>query len=255
MADYYGLFTQYINVFAIIWSGIKTGLLSFIVALIVLVLFKKWVLVRRRYPALRYLAISYYFLIPLVCFGFGLVYGLITTSRDQIIDKLPLYQSTAQSFAEQNFDFNLKIDVYGNKSLDEAMNDAVNDIEYIILSEIELAKQNHQVVYQFILTVIESPVGLKLIKSNLKDKVASCVGLNRQLMDEVFEIKLSQLFTGDTIIKIMGFYVTQIANGFLIPLVIIWLILMLLPVIEIIFACRYNKKYQAFIRQTDKFSQ
>lgn len=249
MSEFWSVFSQYFSILDIIWGAIKTSLLSFIISLVVLIVLKKFVLVRRRYKVLNYLAYSYYFFIPVICLCFGFIYGLIATSRDQVIEKLPLYQSSIQSVIEQNFNFNLEIDNYTSKSLVNNLDDAVTELHSELLTQLNLTYQNHQQTQRFVVMVLNSPIGLSYIKSSLKDKISTTIGLDKQLVNDVFEIKLSQLLTGDTIIKLFSFYIKQMVTDFLITIIIIWVILLLIPLIEIIFAYFYNKKYQMLIEQ------
>lgn len=251
MSEYWTVFSNYFDIFGVIWGGIKVGLLSFILSLILLLVFKRFVLVRRRYKALKYLAYSYYFIIPIVCLCFGFIYGLITTSRDQVIDKLPIYQTSIQSFIEHNFDFNIQIETYTDRSLDTTLDVTATNVQASIISQLKLTSDNQDKTKQFFVRVLESPAGINYIKSSLKDKISSTVGLDRQLVDEVFQIKLSHILTSELIIKIFAFYIKQMVDSFLIPIIILGCILLLIPLIEIIWAYYYNKRYQLIIKQAN----
>lgn len=249
MSEYWSFFSQYFNLFSIIWGGIKIGLLSFIVLLILLIALKKFVLVRRRYKALKYLAYSYYFFIPIIGLCLGFLYGAISTSRDQVIEKLPFYQSSIQSVIEQNFNFNIEISSYSEQSLNSTLDDVVTQAHSMMIAQLKLSDTNRNQTQNFIIMVLDSPIGMRYLKSTLKDKLSSTVGLERGLVDEVFEVKLSNLLSSEVIIKIFAFYIKQLVNGFLLPIMIIWGLLLLIPLIEILFSYSYNKKYQVIVNE------
>ncbi|WP_392562689.1 hypothetical protein RHO12_04185 [Orbus sturtevantii] len=246
MSEYYALFSQYFNVLSVIWGGIKFGLFSFILALIVLILFRKVVLVSRRYCVQKYIARSYYFFIPVICLVFGSGYGFIITARDQVISKLPIYQTAAQSFIDQNIDININVKaiVYASKNLDDVIDDVIVDIKQSMVTKFKLADQNQQKIQQIMLRAVESPVGIKFIKSKLKEQLSTTTGIKRQLVNKVFEIKLSTLLTGEMVIEIIYFYVLLAVNSLLLPLIIVWAILLMIPLVEISVAYFYDKKHR-----------
>lgn len=242
--EYYSQFAEYINILSIIWDGIKTGLLCFVIALVVLIILKKRVLVKRSCFPLKLLAGSYYFFIPVICLVLGGGYGFLASARDQIITKLPLYQSSIQMLIDQNFNIEIEVQSYTNKSLDKTIDDVVVDMQQILIAELNIVNENQTSTQKFVLSVLDSSVGKHFLKSQLKGKMASISGLDKGMVEDVFEIKLSEIFTSEVIIKIMGFYVQKIFNGMIIPLVIIWVGLLLIPLVEIIVANCYNRKYQ-----------
>jgi len=253
MIEYYDLFSQYLNILGVIWGAIKFGLLSFIIALIILIFLRKIVLVQRRYCILKYIARSYYFFIPIICLFFGSYYGFITTAREQVMGKLPFYQTTAQSFIAQNFNIDININVktirYADKNLDNIIHDTLSNINQVILEKSNLAPQAQgpQKIQQLMLIALESPVGINYIKAKLKERVSTISGIKQQLVNRVFEVKLSRLLTGEMLIEIISFYITLGVNSLLLPIIIIWAALLLIPLVEIMFAYFYNKRYQVLI--------
>lgn len=247
MTEYWSIFSQYFNPFGIIWGGIKVGVLGFIVALIILFILKRFVLIKRRYKILKYCAYSYYFLVPIICLCFGFIYGATTTSRDQIIDKLPRYQILINGLVKQTFNFNIEIAPSADKNLDDTLDDIVTNMQVKLTKKLKLANDNPNKLQKFLVIVLESPVGMNYIKSSLKEKISSASKLDRKLVDQVFEVKMSKLFTGETIVDFFSFYIKQMVNGFLMPIKVIWGLLLLLPLIEIILASYYHKRTQLFV--------
>jgi len=251
MIEYYDLFSQYLSILGVIWGAIRFGLLSFIIALIILIFLRKIVLVQRRYCILKYIARSYYFFIPIICLLFGSCYGFISTAREQVMGKLPFYQTTAQSFIAQNFNIDINIDVktirYADKNLDNIIHDTLSNINQVILEKSKLAPQGPQKIQQLMLIALESPVGINYIKAKLKERVSTISGIKQQLVNRVFEVKLSRLLTGEMLIEIISFYITLGVNSLLLPIIIIWAALLLISLMEIMFAYFYNKRYQVII--------
>jgi len=250
MIEYFDFFYQYLNIKGIVWGGVKFGLLSFAIALIILIFLRKIVLVQRRYYTLKYIARSYYFFIPIVCLLFGSCYGFLTTVREQVMGKLPSYQTTAQLFIAQNFniDINIKTMRYADKNLDNIIHNKLSNIKKVILTKSKLAKRDQKKIQQLILMALESPVGINYIKAKLKEKIATITGIKKQLVNRAFEAKLSTLLTGEMIIEIISFYIVQGINSLLLPIIIISTALLLIPLMEIMFAYFCNKRYQIIIK-------
>lgn len=247
MGDYWSFFSQYFNLLAIIGGGIKISLLSFGIVLILLFVFKKIVLVKRYQRVRTYLAYSYYFWIPIVCLIWGFIYGVITTSRNQVIEKLPLYQTSIQSIIDQNFDLNVEIKNYTDKNLDNVLDDVVTKIRTVMT--MKLKQPDNSKTLKLVIMVLDSPIGSNYIKSSLKDKISATVSLKRELTDEIFEIKFSKLFTSDVIVKVFSFYIKQMVNSFLIPIMLVGILLLLIPLIEIVLANCYNRKHSVVVMQ------
>lgn len=241
MEAYYSFFSTYINIVGIIWGGIKIGFFAGAISLMLLIIFRKFVLVPRRYRILSYLAGSYYFFIPIICLCFGFGYGSLATAKEQVIDKLPIYQNLLHSFITENFDTDVTIVISSDKSLEQSIDAAYYEIIQRLNDETKLGTQQ-QLIPRFILALYQSPIGINYIKSNMKNKISVVTGLERDLVDEIFQIKLSTLLTGSTLIHVLNFYIIHIVNSLLIPIMILWGILLGIPILEIIGAYYLNRK-------------
>lgn len=242
MSEYFMYFSHYFNVILLIWDGIKTGLLCCFISLILLIILKKLVLVKRRYKFLRCLACSYFLLIPLTCLFFGSIYGAVISARDQMVEKLPLYQASIQSIVDSNFDITVELVDDSNQNFTKSLDDIVYDIQTIMVSKLQFTPQDGLAINQLMLDAIASPAAFNYIKSNLKDKISNMSGLDRKLVDEVFTVKLSQLFISDVILKIIVFYVNQIMMIILMPIIVIWGLLIFVAITETAIAYFVNRR-------------
>ncbi|WP_392563821.1 hypothetical protein RHO13_11330 [Orbus wheelerorum] len=245
MSEYYTLFSKYLNISEVICGGIKVGLLGFVIALVILIFFRKTVLIQRRNLVLTYISRSYFIFIPVICLLLGGCYGAIMSAQNQVIGKLPLYQTTAQQFVKQNLniDININKKIFTNKSLDNVVDDTFSNIKKNVLAKLKLTPQHdQQQIQRFMLESLDSPSGISYIKSKLKQQLSTVSGIKRQVVNKVFDVKLSSLLTGDMIIEIMALHLTLAVNSILLKLMIIWAILLVIPLAETIFAYFYHKR-------------
>lgn len=244
MLAYYNMFDQYINLLSIIGGGLKIAFLSFIGVLIILIVFRKKVLIQRRHTALKYLARSYYFFIPLICLGFGFVYGAISTTRDNIIERLPVYQADIQQIINSKFDIqmNAYVNVNTEQSLSELLDESIATSQQTLVASLQTNDLNHNIAQNMVITIMSSPMALDFAKNKITSGISGQTGIDETLLIELSHTKLSDIFTGETILKIIAFQINKLTHTALTPIIVLWIIFLLLPILEIIFAVRYDAR-------------
>ncbi len=245
--SYWGLLTQYINPVKIIWSGILTSILAFVVAIILLVVFRKKVLIKRRYIILKCLAIAYLIFLPLFSAYTGFKWGILHGLQKDIIAHLPTYTQDLDAV----FRSSLTDDVAG-------MPTSLSTNEYIdLLAEIVYSEYITTIDYLpkegfhgKLVTKLHSLMFTSTIanytKRTIHKWVKKKVGLDEKVTKEVMEVKLNELLRDGLFNKIAAIYVKKIIGGMKNSVLLVFVIIVGLPLVEIVIAVRLNRKVEEY---------
>jgi hypothetical protein len=91
LSDYFRIFSSYTNPVAIIFSAVLWTIGSFLLFVLLVILFRKFILVERRNKFLKYLSWSYFFLIPVLSIYFGFKFGLLNGTRHDLKEHAHTY--------------------------------------------------------------------------------------------------------------------------------------------------------------------
>jgi hypothetical protein len=224
------LFGELTNPFKIISGAVIAGILTVIIAIILVVLLRKFILVPRRYPVLKFIAWSYFLILPLLAGFFGFKWGLFNSLRKDIREHSEVYVKHIPS----SFDISTK-ELFEQPMTTNQMIDSLSEIVY---------RQYYQTLGKQSLVIrISGGKGVayftkRAIHKLLKDKLGLEEGVSKDLMDEkINEVLRTGLFAKIALIQ-MDHFLQGVQKGILIT----FFLIIAIPVIEILIAHYLHKK-------------
>jgi len=235
------LFSEFTNPFKIISGAVITGIITAIIAIILVVLLRKFMLVPRRYPVLKYIAWSYFLILPLLAGFFGFKWGLFNSLRKDIREHTEVYVKHIPS----SFDFNTH-ELFNQQLTTNQLIDSTAEIVYreynATLERQSLLKDKGSVLASLIIK-LSGGKGVayftkRAIHKLLKEKIGLEEGVSKDLMDEkINDVLRTGLFAKIALIQ-MDHFLQGVQKGILIT----FFLIIAIPLIEILIAHYLYKK-------------
>jgi hypothetical protein len=238
------LFGELTNPFSIISGGILVGIFTFIVALVLVILLRKFILVPRRYPVLKYVAWTYFFLLPVLAGFFGFKWGLFNSLRKDInqhtefyIEHIPVSFDNQTSAAIKTF---FKNDITGYST-----NQVIDTAAEIIYSQYyaTLGKQNTaNVLVNFIAGVTKGKGVAYFMKKSIHKLLSEKGGLDESVSKDLMASRIDEILKAGLFAKIILIQLDHFLQGVQKGILITFFLIIMIPVIEILIAHYLHRK-------------
>lgn len=250
---YWDILIQYINPLAILFWTIVGGSIGVLLTIVVLLLLRKQVFVTRCHWTLKWLSYAYIIFFPLfIGFSFAQWSALHNCER-QIINNLPKYLGDTHAL----YNTYLKAEVEkiiaeeilkqsGNELLESAVSTAQSFVGSALKSdskdEIQAASYKDKISEYIVQTFLESSYVRNLVVSEARNKIGKVLLMDEKLTKDLFDTEIQQLIDNGIINTVLEKHVKHLTGGFKTNVLLILLLGILIPAIEIIIACRLQKK-------------
>lgn len=182
---------------------------------------------------------------PLICLCFGAGYGFIQKTKTEFTNQLPIVlHKGVDAFFEQ-YPIDITIIVENHQSIEQQIDELQPVLKQKIITALKIKENDNGIVVKIVESTLSSQIGMYYVKENLKTQLANRTKLEKESINKIVTVPINQILTDKTLIDVITIQMNQIMNGFLQKLVILWGIVLLIPLIEIIFANRYHKKWLA----------
>lgn len=252
IVTYFQLAGEFTNPYRFISGAVFSGLIAFAVALILVLMLRKYILVPRSHKLLKVLAYVYLVALPLLAGFFGLKWGFFHSLRKDIREHTdvyaahvpPVFSETALKAVDSLFGGNARI---SSLSTHQVIDTAAVVVYNVYGSTLEQQLSTTQGVKGKLaslllqLTKSKAIAGMmhKAVYNLLHDKL----GLTEGASNEVVHTSLSKLVNGNLFVNMAVIQVDQFLKGLQRGILYTFLIILAVPLIEVSIAhCRYRRQ-------------
>ncbi|ACU64557.1 hypothetical protein [Chitinophaga pinensis] len=255
---------DFVDPATIITGAVLYGIGALLLTLILLIVFRKRVLVPRKYTALRILAYSYFVILPLLAGFFGMKWGFFNGLRKDIkahtsvyIEHIPSSIDAKTSAAVSNYlrDNNASL---SNLTTDQLI-DAVAEVIYTqydsLLAQQQTLQQGSNVILPWLLKLTKGKGMAQFAKHTIHKLLKEKLGLDEDVSKELMASRIDEVLRTGLFAKIamiqVDHFLKSIQKGILITLCL----LMAIPLVEITIAHYLLKKKKATPQPQPAMSQ
>lgn len=255
LTKYWDVLCEYINPFTVLIWGIVGGLIALIISLIMVLYFRKKILVPRKYVILKILSYCYLIFFPLFIGFCAFQWSALHNCERQVVNNIPKY------LGETNHLFNtyIKAEVVkiiseetlkasGNDLLDKAVSNLQSLSATLLKSEAkersEASEKNgisDAVSYYIASFLAETGFVRKYVVSEIKKKVGDVLLMDKKTINEFFDIEIGKILDSGILNTVIEKHIKSITGGLKANVWLLFLLGIALPVIEIIIAHKMYK--------------
>lgn len=257
LSDYVTLLGDYAgSVAGITFSAAITAIVSLIISIIVLILLRKVILIKRRHKILKFLSISYFVFVPIICAFFAFKWQFLNklgnnvaeniTKETKVVDnlvKVKLAEVVNPFYLDKSENLEGKIPISVNDLID-ILADSLY-VNYVELKKTSLSNEENDYMDKALELYIDitKSKGLSfLIKEGLSKIITKSLKIDQETTKEMMDTKLGKLFDDGILSKIADTQIRSFFGGFKKSVLITLSIILLLPTIEILIAYFLNKR-------------
>lgn len=253
ISQYWNLIGSFTNPGKIVFSAISTAIAAFVLVIVVLILLRKFILIKRRHVILKVLAISYMILIPILTGLFAFKLGLVNGIHKDIKEHLPNYtKSIDQAFTKKIID-NLHDFFSSKKGTDlskYSAKDMVDGISLVIYSSYKSSLDTivskdegfTAKVAGFLLDILKAKGISMALEKGITKVVEKTIGLDEEVTSDAMKMKLSELLKSGLLTKVLDLQIDKFFKGIKSGIYLIFGLILLIPGIEIGIAIWFHKK-------------
>jgi hypothetical protein len=250
---YWDILSQYINTDIVIKWGIIGGVIGFVIALIIELLLHKRILVRRRNSFLKYLPYFYMLFFPLFTGFCCAQWAALHNCETQLVQNIPQYIGNANTI----FDDYLKTEVTkiakdrykeltGNNVPDHISALADNLIDNLLQDSRSPDSELTAMLNRY---MADYPLETERIRQQaviyLTDRIDQrLLFIDKAMITELVNARLENLSDDSVLISLMEKHIKEITGDFKLKIVLLFLLVMLLPLIEICIANYIDKRHR-----------
>lgn len=255
---------QFTNPFTIISGAVLYGIAAFILTIIVLIIFRKKILVPRRHKALKILAYSYFIVLPLLSGFLWAKWGFFNSLRKDIKAHTELYvkqippsfdtsiSGAIHTYVQAN---STKLSSLSTDELIDVLADVIYTQYYNTLSSQENAQQVSNTILSWALKLTKGKGVAQLIKHNIHKILKEKLGLDEAVSKELMASRIDEVVRMGLFAKIALIQVDHFLKGIQKGVLILFCIFMAIPLAEIIIAHYLLKKKQPAPQATPVMTQ
>ena len=242
---------DFVDPATIISGAVLYGIGALLLTLILLIIFRKKILVPRKYTALRILAYSYFVILPLLAGFLWMKWGFFNSLRKDIkahtevyIQHIPSSFDTQTSAAVGNFLRNNNASV-SSLTTDQLI-DAVAEVIYTqydtMLSQQQTLQKGSNVVLSWLLKLTKGKGMAQYAKHTIYKILKEKLGLDEDVSKELMASRIDEIVRMGLFAKIAMIQVDHFLKGIQKGILITFCLLMAIPLVEIIIAHYLLKK-------------
>lgn len=250
LIEYWDIITQYINPVKIILWGALGAIIGVLAMVILLIIFRKIILVKRSHVILKVLAYAYLILLPLWSGYSFMQWFALHGCEKEIVRNIPTF------LGEGNNVFNLYVKEYvtqiiserhlqltGNEIIDKTVDYATKIVGSTFQSTpTEESDIKSKISDYFTSKFIESSFAKSIIIDEIEKNIGKPLLMDKKLTRELLDVKIQDLLDSGVITTIVTKHVNKLFGGLKINVLILFLVVLLIPVIEISIAHYLQRK-------------
>jgi hypothetical protein len=244
---------QFVNPSTIISGAVLSGIAALILTLLLLIIFRKKILVARRYKALRILAYSYFIILPLLAGFLWMKWGFFNSLRKDIkahteiyIKHIPSSFDTQTSAAVSNFlhNKNTSLSALTTDQLIDAVVDVIYTQYSTMLSQQQTLEKGSNVLLSWALKLTKGKGVAQLIRDTIRKTLKEKLGLDEAVSNDLMASRIDEIIKMGLFAKIGLIQADHFIKGLQKGILITFCILMAIPLAEVIIAHYLLKKKQ-----------
>lgn len=245
VVTYFNLIGEFTNPVTFIWGALLSGFLAFVVAVVLVILLRKRILVDRSHQWLRYIAYTYFFLLPVLAGFFAFKWGFFNSVRKDIKAHREVYAKHVPAiFDEQatvaiNALFSAKdggVSRLSSNQLIDTVGAAIYNVYGQTLTQQAAATGAKGQVAAFMLRTTEGAGLAFIIKKYIRQLLTEKIGLQEEVSAEVMQTEIATLLKGGLFVNIALLQIDHFLKGIQKGILTTFLLILAIPCIEVAIA-------------------
>lgn len=251
IVTYFQLAGEFTNPYKFITGAVITGLTAFTVALLLVLLLRKYILVPRSHTLLKLLAYTYFVLLPLMAGFFGLKWGFFHSLRKDIRAHTDVYAAHVPPlFSEQAAD---AVDsLFGGAEVSSFSTHQLIDTAAVVIYNVYGSTLEQQLsategvkgkLASMLLHITRNKSIAAMMHKAVHNLLHDKLGLSDGASNEVVHTSLRKLLNGNLFVNIAVIQVDQFLKGLQRGILYTFLLILVVPLIEVGYAhYRYRRQ-------------
>ncbi len=251
--SYWDILKEYINPVPILWWGILGAVGGFTVMVILLITFRKKVLINRRHRILKTLAYAYLLLLPLWAGYNAMQWFALHGCERQIVKNIPTYLGNTNSLFNlyaKEYITGIISERYLQLSSHEILDKTVGYTAKIVANTIKAnptEEKGLKVKVSTFITAkfIESDMAKNIILNEVEKRIGEPLLMDRKLTRQLLDVKIQNLLDDGILNKVVTKHVEKLFDGFKSNVLVLFLLILIIPLAEITIAYYLERKRTA----------
>jgi hypothetical protein len=253
MQEIYQIISQsgrFFNPFQIISGAVLVGLLALVLTFVLLILFRKQILIPRSHKALKVLAYAYFALLPLLAGFFWMKWGFFNSLRKDIkahtdvyIQHLPAtFDAETAAALKSYLDNNKVISASSSNDLIDAAVDIIYTGYNRSLDNQLTLKESNGVLKAWLFRITRGPQIAGFLKKTIRDILHEKLHLNEDVSKELMNARIDDILRTGLFAKITLIQTDLFLKGIQKSILLLFFSLLLIPLAEIGIAHRIYRR-------------
>jgi|GEM_PF-1848505 len=245
---------QFSNPAKVVGGAVLYGIAALLVTLILLIIFRKKILVSRSHKALRVLAYTYFILLPLLAGFFFMKWGFFNSMRKDIkahtevyIRHIPSTFDAQTSAAVKLFlqDQHISLATLSSDQLIDAVAEVIYAQYNTLLEKQASLKEGSNLLLSWALKISKGQGIARLMKNTIHKMLKEKLGLDESVSKELMASRIDEVLRTGFFAKITLIQVDHFLKGIQKGILITFFILLSIPLAEILIAHYLLRKKMA----------
>lgn len=250
------LFSEFTNPFKIISGAVFVGILTAIIAIVLVILLRKFMLVPRRHPILKYIAWTYFILLPVLAGFFGFKWGLFNSLRKDIKTHTSVYiehipasfdQNTSRLITAYFISDSAGVNVapmakYTTNQLVDTAAEVIYRQYYATLEHQAILKDKGNAVVGFIARLTKGKGVAFFMKRSIRKLLTEKGGLDESVSEDLMGARIDEILRAGLFAKIILIRLDHFLQGVQKGILITFFLIIAIPLIEVLIAHYLYKK-------------
>ncbi|MBW8688008.1 hypothetical protein [Chitinophaga rhizophila] len=248
MKEMYNTLAQlgdFVNPGVVISGAIFTGIAAFFIPLIVLIILRKKILITRRYKALKFLAYSYFVLIPVLTGFLATKWGFFNSLRKDIkahtavyVERIPspIDQQTSAAVSRYMRDHHIRLSTVTTDQVIDEVADVVYAHYDSLLARQQTLQASSNMVTSWALKLTKGKGVAQMIRHTIRKVLKEKLGLEEAVSNELMASRIEEVVKMGLFTKVALIQADHFLKGIQKGVLITWSILMLIPLAEVLTA-------------------
>jgi hypothetical protein len=244
VVDYFHLAGEFTNPATFIWGAILSGLCAFIVALVLVIVLRKHILVDRSHKVLRFIAYTYFILLPLMAGFFGFKWGFFNSLRKDIKAHTGVYAKHVPAVFDEQANSAVQ-SLFGAKEggkpaiaglTSNQLIDTIGTLVYNVYGNTLEQRASLEGVQgklaAFMLRTTKGAGIAYIIKKYIRQLLTEKLGLHEEVSADLMQTEIAAIIKGGLFVNIALIQVDHFLKGLQKGVLITFLLILAVPCIE-----------------------
>ena len=254
VVNYFNLIGEFTNPGKFMWGAFLTGLTAFIIAVVLVILLRKFILVPRSGKILRFIAWCWFFVLPLLAGFFAFKWGFFNSLRKDIKTHADVYSkhvpagfdqqasSAIQSLFRQPDGRPTDVSKLSTNQLIDTAGTLIYNVYGTTLEQQAAQDGVRGKLAAFMLRTTKGAGIAYTIKKYIRKMLSEKIGLEEGVSADLMETKITAIINGGLFINIALIQVDHFLKGLQKSVLITFLLILAIPCLEIGIAHYLHRK-------------